>query len=424
MKKRLLLLISSGFLLFSNSSLTQSLDCTITASANPICLGDTAVLSVNSNPLETVYWSDGSVGLDSIEVFPTQTTTYDVIISDGVNSCTQSITVVVNNPQINAGQDQQVCAGTQFTLTATGAVTYSWDNGVVNGQPFTFTTEGYYTVIGTDALGCSNSVSVFMDLIQPSSSSISPAVCNSYTAPDGVIYTTSGNYSAIIPNSVGCDSTISINLLIANPNSGTDTRAVCDSLVWIDGLTYYSDNNSATFLLQNMYGCDSLVTLDLTINKLTELNAGEDLSVCKGQSVTLNATGAATYNWSNNVSNGASFNPILGITTVNVTGTDVNGCTAKDELLIEVKDCFSIPNGFSPNGDNVNETWIIEGLWEFPLTKLYVFDRWGKKVFEGDANNNFWDGTINGNELPSADYYYVIELGNGENYKGTVTLKR
>ncbi len=419
--KSLLLIFA---LCYTYSAFSQTLDCTITASSNTICLGDTAILSVNSNALETVYWSDGSVGLDSIEVFPTQTTTYDVIISDGVNSCTQSITVVVNNPQINAGQDQQVCEGTQFTLTATGAVTYSWDNVVVNGQPFTFTTEGYYTVIGTDALGCSNTVSVFLDLIQPSSSSISPAVCNSYTAPDGVVYTNSGIYTAVIPNSVGCDSTITINLIVNTPNSGTDTKTVCDSLVWIDGITYLENNNSATFVLQNMYGCDSLVTLNLTINKLADLNAGEDVSVCLGQSVTLNASGAATYNWSNNVSNGASFNPILGITTVSVIGTDANGCTAKDELLIEVKDCFSIPNGFSPNGDNVNETWLIEGLWEFPLTKLYVFDRWGKKVFEGDVNNNFWDGTINGNELPSADYYYVIELGNGENYKGTVTLKR
>ena len=104
MKKRLLLLMSSGFLLISNSSFTQTLDCTIKASTNPICLGDTAILRVNSNPLETVYWSDGSVGLDSIQVHPTQTTAYDVIISDGVSSCTQSITLVVNNPQINAGQ--------------------------------------------------------------------------------------------------------------------------------------------------------------------------------------------------------------------------------------------------------------------------------------------------------------------------------
>lgn len=420
-RNKLVLLFS---ILISVWSYGQTLDCTITASANPICLGDTAALSVNSNPLETVYWSDGSVGLDSIEVFPTQTTTYDVFISDGVNSCTQSITVVVNNPQINAGQDQQVCAGTQFTLTATGAVTYSWDNGVVNDQSFTFTTEGYYTVVGTDALGCSNTVSVYLDLIQPTASTISPTACNSYTAPDGVIYTTSGNYTVIIPNSAGCDSAISINLLIYNPNSGIDTRAVCDSLVWIDGITYYSDNNSATFTLQNMNGCDSVVTLNLTVNRFTNLNAGEDVSSCKGELITLNATGGVSYLWSNNVNNEASFAPAFGLSTLTVTGTDSNGCSATDELQVEVIECFSIPNGFSPNGDNVNDTWKVEGLWEFPEASLVVFDRWGKKVFEGDANNNFWDGTINGNELPSADYYYVIELGNGQNYKGTVTLKR
>ena len=420
-RDKLVLLFS---ILVSTWSFGQTLDCTITTSPNPICIGDTAILSVNSNPLETVYWSDGTIGLESIQVHPTETTTYDVIISDGINSCTQSTTVVVNNPQINAGQDQQVCAGTQFTLTATGAVSYSWNNGVTNGQPFPFNTGGYYTVVGTDANGCSNTVSVFLDLIQPSTSSISPIACNSYTAPDGVIYTTSGNYTVIIPNSVGCDSTISINLLIANPNSGIDTRAVCDSLVWIDGITYYSDNNTATFLLQNMFGCDSLVTLNLTVNQFTNLNAGEDVSSCKGELITLNATGGVSYLWSNNVNNEASFAPALGISTLTVTGTDSNGCSATDEINFEVKDCFSIPNGFSPNGDNVNDTWKVEGLWGFPEASLVVFDRWGKKVFEGDANNNFWDGKIKGNELPSADYYYVIELGNGQNYKGTVTLKR
>jgi hypothetical protein len=156
--KSLLLIFA---LCYTYSAFSQTLDCTITASANPICLGDTAVLSVNSNPSETVYWSDGSVGFDSIAVHPTQTTTYDVIISDGINSCAETITIQVNNPQINAGQDQQVCEGTQFTLTATGAETYSWNNGVINGQPFTFLTEGYYKLIGNDALGCSNTVLVF-----------------------------------------------------------------------------------------------------------------------------------------------------------------------------------------------------------------------------------------------------------------------
>jgi hypothetical protein len=283
MKKQLHFLSLGTTLLLSAMSYGQTLDCTITASANPICLGDTATLSVNSNPLEAVYWSDGTSGFDSIQLFPTQTTTYDVIIFDGVISCSQSVTIVVNNPQINAGQDQQVCTGSQFTLTAIGADTYSWNNGVTNGQPFTFTTEGYYTVVGTDAFGCSNTVSVYLDLISPTSSTISPTACNTYTAPDGAVYTSSGTYTAVIPNAVGCDSTITINLTVHLSNTGTDTRTVCDSLVWIDGIMYYADNNSAIFTGQNVYGCDSVVTLNLTVNKLTSLDAGADVTVCKGE---------------------------------------------------------------------------------------------------------------------------------------------
>jgi gliding motility-associated-like protein len=419
--KSILLLFT---LCFAYSAFTQTLDCTVTASSNTICLGDTAILSVNSNPLETVYWSDGTIGFESIQVYPIETTTYDVIISDGVNSCTQSITVVVNNPQINAGQDQQVCAGTQFTLTATGAVTYSWDNGVVNGQSFTFTTEGYYTVVGTDALGCSNTVSVFLDLIQPSSSSISPIACNSYTAPDGVIYTTSGNYSAIIPNSVGCDSTITINLTINNSNSGIDSKTACDSYTWIDGNTYTESTNSATFTLQNVSGCDSVVTLNLTINKLQTLNGGEDQSVCKGENVILTASGAETYSWNSGVSDGIAFSPSLGSTTYTVTGTDGNGCTDSDEVIVTSEYCFEIPGALSPNSDNNNDTWEITGLQNYPNALISVFDRWGQKVYEGKSTSAPWDGKYKEKELPTADYYYVIELGNGDNYNGVVTLKR
>ena len=424
MKKQLFRLMNGIVLMLTTSGWAQTLDCTITASSNPICLGDTAILSVSSNPLETVFWSDGTVGFDSLAVHPTQTATYDVIISDGTNSCSQSVTIQVNNPQINAGQDQQVCAGSQFTLTATGATTYSWNNGVINGQPFTFTTEGYYTVVGTDAFGCSNTAAVYLDLIQPTTSTISPVACNFYTAPDGATYTISGNYTAVIPNSVGCDSTITINLTVNNANSGTDTKVVCDSLVWIDGNTYTSDNSTATFVLQNISGCDSVVTLNLTINKLTSLDAGQDVSVCLGESVILSASGAETYVWSGGVNNGVEFSPPTGTNTYVVTGTDANGCSATDEVSVEVKGCFDLPVGFSPNGDNANDTWSVGGLWKYPDAQILVYDRWGQKVYEGNSTSAPWDGKYNNNELPTADYYYVIDLGNGETFNGVVTLKR
>jgi gliding motility-associated-like protein len=401
---------------------------TITWTDNPY--GDNSgqlnfqLLKIESNSTLSYWWSDGTTNQTSIQVQPTQTTTYSVTVSDGVGSCTDSITIQVNNPQINAGPDISVCAGDSTTLTATGASTYAWDNGVVNGQAFLPTVEGYYNVIGTDTLGCSNSVSIFLDLLQPTSSSISPVNCVTYTAPDGAIYTNSGQYTAIIPNAAGCDSTISINLTINNASSGTDTHVACDSYTWIDGNTYTSSTNSATFVLTNANGCDSTVTLNLTINKLNGLNAGNDINACQGENITLSASGATSYNWTGGVSNGDPFVPPAGTTIYTVTGTDDNGCTATDALTVLVEYCLDIPGGISPNGDNSNDTWTINGLNQYPDAKIFVFDRWGQKVFSGDATNPTWNGTYEGKELPTADYYYIIELGNGEKFNGVVTLKK
>jgi hypothetical protein len=69
-----------------------------------------------------------------------------------------------------------------------------------------------------------------------------------------------------LTNSIGCDSIITLNLTVNNSNTGTDSQIACDSLTWIDGITYLSSNNSATYNLTNSNGCDSIVTLNLTIN--------------------------------------------------------------------------------------------------------------------------------------------------------------
>ena len=86
--------------------------------------------------------------------------------------------------------------------------------------------------------------------------------------------------------------------------------------------------------------------------------------------------------------------------------------------------CFNIPGGISPNGDGINDTWTIGGLENYPDANVNVFDRWGQAVYTGNATSDAWDGTINGNECPTADYYYILELGDGQKFNGVVTLKR
>ena len=85
---------------------------------------------------------------------------------------------------------------------------------------------------------------------------------------------------------------------------------------------------------------------------------------------------------------------------------------------------FAIPGGISPNGDGVNEYWDIQGLADYPDAVVTVFNRWGQKVYSGTSQDPAWDGTSDGNECPTADYYYIIELGDGQKFNGVVTLKR
>ena len=95
-------------------------------------------------------------------------------------------------------------------------------------------------------------------------------VCDSYTWIDGVTYTSSNNTAThTLTNSVGCDSVVTLDLTILNSTVGTDVITACDSYTWIDGITYTNSNNAATHTLTNAVGCDSVVTLDLTINYTT-----------------------------------------------------------------------------------------------------------------------------------------------------------
>ena len=85
---------------------------------------------------------------------------------------------------------------------------------------------------------------------------------------------------------------------------------------------------------------------------------------------------------------------------------------------------FAVPGGLSPNGDEINDTWLLTGFENYPDARVKVFDRWGQEVFFATSTMAPWDGTFDGKDLPTADYYYIIDLGDGQKYNGVVTLKK
>ncbi len=139
---------------------------------------------------------------------------------------------------------------------------YTW----IDGNTYT-TSNNTATYTLTNSAGCDSVVTLDLTINNPNTGADIVTACDSYTWIDGNIYTTSNNTAThTLTNSTGCDSVVTLNLTIKNSSTGSDIITACDSYTWIDGNIYTVSNNTATHILTNSVGCDSVVTLDLTIN--------------------------------------------------------------------------------------------------------------------------------------------------------------
>lgn len=173
------------------------------------------------------------------------------------------------------------------------------------------------------------------------------------------------------------------------------------------------------------------------IYPLPAVTAGADVTICPGALVHLAAGNAASVVWSPAIGLDDPFSFAPGAnptqtTTYTVTGTDaVSGCTNVDSVTVTVgggTDCGVYAySGFTPNGDGKNDEWIIEGLNEFRVNRVSIFNRWGQIVwshYNYDNAETVWRGR-NDNEqaLPEGTYFYVIITGD-QQIKGWVELSR
>jgi gliding motility-associated-like protein len=186
----------------------------------------------------------------------------------------------------------------------------------------------------------------------------------------------------------------------------------------------------------------SIMVYDHTV---AAADAGPDQQFCQDVSATqLEAapTSSTAYGTWTALGSGTIASP-------NDPGTDVTGLpqgdhwfvwtvhngdcgTTADTMLVRIKDCLTlvIPDAFSPNGDGVNDTYVIHNLESYPDNSFQVFNRWGNKVLDRSPYNNDWDGTnqfgsVFGEQLPESTYYYVLDLNNGDQpYTGFIYLRR
>ena len=216
-------------------------------------------------------------------------------------------------------------AGTAFTAT-TNLINISGCDSVqitTNG-PF-YHQSGFYTETTTSSNGCDSII--LADVIINSTYNADPLIvngCDLYTW-NGTIYDQSGVYQQTLSTSEGCDSILTLDLTLNGSEIGTDTQVHCDSYQWDNGVTYTSSISGELNFLQNSYGCDSLVELDLTIYNSSNTIFNE--SVCNANSFTWNdsvftQSGEYVYNYTS--TNGCDSSITLNLSLVNYPELDLS----------------------------------------------------------------------------------------------------
>jgi len=211
-------------------------------------------LTLFVNPISTSSDAVSICDGDSY-TFGTQTLTvggvYNETFTSTINGCDSVVTLTLTINYSNTGTDVQ-----------TACDSYDW----IDGNTYTASTSTP-TFTLTNVAGCDSVVTLNLTINNSNTGIDIQTACDSYTWLDGNTYTASNNAATFtLSNVAGCDSVVTLNLTINNSNTGTDVQTGCNSYTWIDGNTYISSTNTPTFTLSNVAGCDSVVTLNLTIN--------------------------------------------------------------------------------------------------------------------------------------------------------------
>jgi gliding motility-associated-like protein len=351
---------TSGCTAIDNVTITVNSNPTVNAGTDQtICAGNQVTLTAVPVGTTNVSWDNGVV--DGVPFSPTATQSYTVTATTTFNcTATDNVLVTVNPlPIVNGGPDQTVCENTSVTLTATGADTYSWNNGVSNAVAFIPSVGSLsYIVTGTSALNCNNTDTVTVTVnpnpvpvitgpasycanITPTLNTTLPYSSYNWTTGATTATTTANQLnnpiSVTVTNNFNCSATSAPYNLVELPVIITNSNvSICQGQsATIHGVAQTTSGiYSATFT--SVIGCDSTSNVTLTVLSLPPVNAGIDQTVCDNSSVTLTATGANTYVWTNGITNAVAFLPSVGSLTYIVTGTDNNQCSNTDTVVVTV----------------------------------------------------------------------------------------
>ena len=377
-----------------------------------LCIGEEVILTASGAGIDGVYiWTGGIV--DGVVFTPDATDTYTVTGTDA-NGCENSDNVVVTAiplPDIDAGDDQEICEGESVILNGSGAGmggVYLWSDGLTDGVLFSPMETTTYTVTGTTTDGCTNTDEVTVTVnplplvafagdnltgcapLRVSFESYGEGVEFEWEFGDGSIgtgspvihtYTSSGLYSVRL--------------------TATSAEGCIDTEIY-EGYVHVLETPVAQFSY-------APYDIDVTDTEVDFIN---------------NSIYADAYEWSfGDGSNSEADNPTYTYApegdrsyNVHLTATNDYGCEDVVDQVIYIKDViiYYIPNTFTPDGDSFNEEFkpqFTAGLDIYDY-HMMIFNRWGELVFESYDANFGWDGSFGGMGLvEDGVYIYKIEFG-------------
>ena len=303
----------------------------------------------NTSNNTATFTSGNSIGCDSVitldlTIFSSSTSTDVVVVCDSYtwidgNTYTNSNNTATYTLMNTTGCDSVITLDLTITsLTSTDVIIACDSHTWIDGNTYN-SSNNTATHLLTSSSGCDSIITLDLTINSSISSTDVVLACDSYSWIDGNTYTSSNSMATyLMTTSNGCDSLISLDLTISSSSSTIDVIDTCDSYTWIDGNTYTSSNNTAIYTLMNAAGCDSIVELDLNI---TEINPTIEIVDDSTLFVYLDSNNSATYQWLDCNNN---FSPLFGDTnTTFVTQTPgdyavevtLNNCSV-------ISDCFTI----------------------------------------------------------------------------------
>lgn len=346
---------------------------------------------------------------------------YIVTVTDG-NGCSAQYSTQIVEPgetlSANGSPIHANCITGQMGSIAmspyggVGPYTYLWNTGA-NTQDLSGQIPGTYSVTIFDANGCElmQSFTIEDQSVLSIAAAGDPQICMGQTIMIGADSIPNATYQWYY-NGAPLQGATSNNFV--TPVAGTYTMTA------ITACGTYTSN-----------------PVEITVRTLSNVSINNSVIICKGESAQLTAGGGNEYKWT--PTTGLNYdnipNPIASptqTTEYTVVIKDGYGCTATASVTVSVLcDTLDIPNGFSPNNDGTNDTFVIDGIDQYPGNVLFIYNRWGNLVYKKKEYANEWDGRSNvngvmfGEQLPNGTYYYILDLNLDQKpINGFVVLRR